>query len=149
MLILTAILVLFAGCFYGVREGMIMIRPADNRYKAFGYVVGIRGHVWFKYYHFRLLGIPIGIPTISRGLPMLIMYCLTRLDWTASTVLILSGTLMLGWQCLEWFYSWTRYAVWLPESENFLGHWRTYTPELVVGIRIGLAIGFWLMALCI
>ena len=144
MLYLTAALTLVWAALIGIKEGMVMIQTRDARIKWITYisntngndhamVEGIRCHVWFKYYHMKF------VQTIFRGLPILIGYLLSRLDWQFFTLFFLAGTLGLCWQLLESFYSWTRYATWLPESENFMGRWRVYNVPRVIVIRIGIS----------
>ena len=135
MTILMAVLIIICGCFYGMREGMIMIQARDYR---FGHISehGIRAHDWFKYYHTRF------IPATSRFLPVPAGVLATYLQWNISTVLFLSGAMFIGWQCEEWFYSWTRYARWIPETENVMGFWRTYSPERMIVARILVALMF-------
>ena len=133
MLYLTATLTLVWAALIGIKEGMVMATPRDVRQYSGSWDIGIRGHVWFKYYH------KYFIQSIFRALPVLIGILLSRLDWTASTVLFLAGIVCLGWQLLESFYSWTRYVDWLPESENFMGRWRVYNVPRVIIIRVGIS----------
>jgi len=132
MLYLTTALTLIYVLLIGISEGMTMIKPMDARFSLI-WDEGIRSHVWFKYYHIKFAQI------IFRALPISIGYLLSRLNWRFSTLFFLVGTLGLCWQLLESFYSWTRYADWLPESENFMGIYRMYNVPRVIIIRVGIS----------
>jgi len=132
-LAITAALTLVWAALLGITRGMVMATPRDVRQYSGSWDIGIRSHVWFKYYHMKFA------QTLFRALPVSIGYLLAHLDWTLSTVLFLAGIVILGWQLFESFYSWSRWATWLPESENLMGKWGIHQIFNIVLLRVSMA----------
>lgn len=79
----------------GIKEGMVMFKP------------GVRDHPYFRYYHL------FGYAIIGLGFISAITI------WGEYD--LFAGLALLAWELFELGYSYSRYRVFIPESENVLG----------------------------
>ena len=96
-ILLTAVLI---SCVRGIKEGMVMHKP------------NVREHRWYKYYH-RISMLMI----LAAGLFFIALcYHWKQLDFYTAL-----GTVLISWELFELAYSYTRYGLLLPETENVFG----------------------------
>ena len=136
MLIILTILILICGVTLGIDEGMTMIQKRDIRFKWNG-IEGVRGHEWYPSYHY--------IQCLGYTSACAVGEYIYLTNTTLQNILYTTGILLIGWQLFESFYSWTRYAEWVPESENVFGFYRTYFVAELIVVRLILAIGLVIM----
>lgn len=128
-----------AAILWGVLNGMIMIRSVDARFRA-RYDIssyGVRCHAWFRFYH-RMLALMGALATATAviGYPLLF-----------SAPVAVAGLAVLCWGLFEAFYSWARFARFVPDQENVLGSGKYVRGRNVVFLSLArLAIGAALLA---
>lgn len=109
--ILLALILLPACMVLGTIQGMTMIQMKDEMHNKWT-IEGVRGHDWFRHYHWIL----------AVGYTLLLL--LGAMLWGSRTDILNLGSLgvwFIGWDIYERAYSYSRYAAWVPESENVLG----------------------------
>jgi len=105
----------------GVGEGIDMYKTRV--------VEGARHHRYYKYYH------RIDIMTMFAA--ALIGALINRtFEPTVYYVLFMSGSFILSWQMFEGAYSYTRFYIMFPETENFLGTGKRLNSTLVSLVRV-------------
>ena len=126
-LFILAVLALWAGCLTGVHESMVHVKPIDKMHQQDWYAgdssfdwlnlvrqfdLGVRGHVWTKYYHAITTGMRAGI--------LMLGFMLAHAHSWEPFALVLS----LGWLAYEPAYQYARYGTFMdrnyPEHVNFL-----------------------------
>ena len=111
MTYIVASLIVACGVLFGIYQGMVMTQAGDRR--CYYWDEGVRSHYWYDIYHRTWMLVYL--------VPLLIGMFADDLAYIGNTICILLGALVIGWQCFEWFYSWTRYATFVPDIENVFG----------------------------
>jgi hypothetical protein len=104
------LVVILIGIFHGYGQGMTMLLPSDKNNREPELYCGVRNHRAFRYYH---------IINLSSYLLTILFGYLLRYSWQGFDFLALA--LLVAWMFAELFYSYARYATFIPESENILG----------------------------
>ncbi|MDD5353037.1 MAG: hypothetical protein PHS93_07760 [Candidatus Omnitrophica bacterium] len=115
---------------------MVFIYPGEPMYQKRCDIDGVRSHVWFKGYH------------VLSILDDIFLAAFTIIAWeyrelSLTFLLTLLGTFCLAWECFELAYSYARYKVFIPLTENVFGYhavmdgvWLLHIARLLVGIAL-------------